>query len=63
MMGRRVMTMDDERRDAELDAAIEIFVRQTMAEGYSRGQAVEMARQELHHAARWLLGMLADLRT
>jgi len=50
---------DDERRDA----AIEIFVRQTMAEGYSRGQAVEMARQELHHAARWLLGMLADLRT
>ena len=36
------------KRDAELDAAIEIFVRQAMAEGYSREQAVEYLEGPSH---------------
>jgi DNA-binding transcriptional regulator YhcF (GntR family) len=39
--------MDDQDRDAELSAALEKFLRDTMASGYTKEQAVEMIRQEI----------------
>ena len=41
------VTMDDQDRDAELSAALEKFLRDTMASGYTKEQAVEMIRQEI----------------
>ena len=46
------MNDDDEaKRDAELDKAIEAYLRALMAKGYTKEQAVEMIRRRIHEAS------------